>query len=107
MQYLTDSQVIDRFIDTRLEQVSGRYVLFSELQQEISNEFGGGTPWMVYSLLLALNDRYYRKNSLVAGVLHPKSAWTLSLTDSDPQEFCDSNRDAYQIFVTNLRWKNV
>lgn len=104
-------EVMKQFVADRLEVVEGRYVLFDDLQQEISTEYGAGYPEMVYSLMLYLHDLHHRRVALVPGVLRPKNSWLLSIQSDyhsglDSNDFCTLNENKCVIYVSNLRWKS-
>lgn len=116
---ITTEERIKLFADERLAYMEGASILFDDLQQEISNDFGANFPEMVYPLLLELSRRYYRINHTVTKVHSglglgridtPDRPWP-GQEDFDQDAQWDwliangSDWDRYLHTITNLRWK--
>ena len=119
-EYITTEERIKRFADERLAYMEGASILFDDLQQEISNDFGAGAPEMVYPLLSELCYRYHRKINHTVTKVHsglglgyidtPDRPWP-SQEDFDQDAQWDwviangHDEDRYLHTITNLRWK--
>ena len=118
---ITTEERIKRFADERLAYMEGASILFDDLQQEISNDFGANFPEMVYPLLLELCNRYPGINHTVTKVHSgvglgmgyidtPDRPWP-NQKDFDQEAQWDwliangSDEDRYLHTITNLRWK--
>lgn len=114
---ITTQERIELFIDERLVYQEGSLILFDDLQQEISNDFGAGAPEMVYPLLSELCFRHHRKiNHKVTKVwaMQPlngidtpdRPVWPEN--EEKRMNWWIENRvpeDQYLHTVTNLRWR--
>jgi len=121
-EYITTEERIKLFADERLAYMEGASILFDDLQQEISNDFGAGAPEMVYPLLSELCYRYHRKINHTVTKVHsgvglgmgyidtPDRPWP-NQKDFDQDAQWDwliangSDEDRYLHTITNLRWK--